>query len=116
MIAVCDAEGGHEVRWYAGRGRRLADVRCPDHGTLLHGQKVNAPKGPLVACVACGRKRRDGAETCIHPPVAFLIPEGRRRLYLYRQRRVLELAPGPHPVGSVLCAWHPWESVEEVAP
>ena len=90
--AIC-TRCGREVRWRAGRGARLAGLRCPACGGALRSPQAGALAGrTYVRCVVCGRRRMEGSRSLVRPPVPY---------------RALDLdgRPGPHPAGAPAC-WH----------
>lgn len=87
--AIC-AACGHEVRWSATRGTRLADLRCPGCGGVLHAPTAGRPSATLgqrfARCAYCGRRRLERAMVTLNAPTWLI---GREM-----------------PAGAVVCRWH----------
>lgn len=52
-----------EMYWYAGRGNKLADVRCGQCGGKVRSRKDPLPirpRGAKVKCAICGKLRQSG--------------------------------------------------------
>jgi hypothetical protein len=106
--AICNEAGGHEVAWYGGRGRKLADLKCPEHGTPLHGKTSGKANGAgIIICPVDGVRRRSGTRTTKVPDVEFYVAAAEQPFYV----RGVETPrnPGPFPAGTVICWHHAWE-------
>lgn len=91
-------ECGHEVRWRATRGARIADARCTCGGKLRgKGGSSSAAGRTYVNCCVCGR--RVDAKHVVTPDAPFRVLFGP-----WDKRNVI------YPAGSPRHSWHTTEA------
>ena len=109
--AIC-LSCGQEIRWFGGRGQRLADRRCPCGGELKGktAGRPSASKGQTIrTCVVC--KRRSFKLRALAVPITVKVwkPmegfDGPRRLFG-------EYVPKEIAAGEIVCFDHARDSIE----
>src|SRR5688572_30821862 len=90
---------GRTVSWYAGRGRRLSELRSRCCSAILEGMAAHNARpgiqGPMHTCPVCGKRRR---RSTMRP-----LPE-RRTYSCFSERRGAE--PVAVEAGELVCWFH----------
>jgi len=94
--AICKS-CNKQVTWFAGKGERLANQKCPTCNGPLVGKTAGKPgvAGRVFHCAICGRRRREPRLTTLSEPTVF------NGFGLRGVEESREL-----PLGSKVCTYH----------